>query len=311
MDFLNHLLDAPLSNILIVAGLLFLGVAAVGKITGKIEPDKPGRIMSGLLGGALLIAGISTHITSDSRSDQAKAGQSNAIQPVIHAFSVTPAHITKGGKVKIYWDVLNADKVELEPFGLVNAVGSTVDEPQQTTVYRLRATNASGGNQSTSQEVFVSSRSQADNGKAQLPSRTSPTPRDTDSGDPSGSVPNFAGTWTMKGWSHNGVPQPMGQGRDRAIITQNGALVHFGKMELSVGRDGRATQKSFAAEGYENGHPLARQVQTESEAAFVRNMTLWFEGATLVEEIKVTYKGPYFGHPLGTDVHMYRWMRAE
>lgn len=57
-DFLSHLTDAPIPNILILAGVLFLGIAAVGKVVGKIEPDKTGRILSGVLGLALLIAGF-------------------------------------------------------------------------------------------------------------------------------------------------------------------------------------------------------------------------------------------------------------
>lgn len=62
MDFLDHLLQAPLANILILAGLCFLGVGAVGKITGKIEPDKIGRIIAGLLGLVLLVAGVGLYI---------------------------------------------------------------------------------------------------------------------------------------------------------------------------------------------------------------------------------------------------------
>jgi hypothetical protein len=69
MDFLSHLLDAPLSNVLIVAGLLFLGIGVVGKIVGKIEPDKTGRILSALLGIVLLFAGVSTHVQSDNKTE--------------------------------------------------------------------------------------------------------------------------------------------------------------------------------------------------------------------------------------------------
>ena len=74
MDLLTHLVDAPLPNILIVAGLAFLGIAAVGKIVGTVEPDRTGRIVSGVLGAVLLIVGVFTHIQSDvSRTDSSKA----------------------------------------------------------------------------------------------------------------------------------------------------------------------------------------------------------------------------------------------
>jgi gas vesicle protein len=78
VDFLNHLIDAPVANILIVAGVIFLGIAAVGRITGKIEPDKMGRIMSGVLGAVLLIAGSVSHVQHDT---QGSGTQSTGEQP--------------------------------------------------------------------------------------------------------------------------------------------------------------------------------------------------------------------------------------
>jgi hypothetical protein len=151
-DFLGHLVDAPLANILIIAGLLFLGVGVVGKVTGKIEPSTMGRLMAGLLGLVLLAAGVVAHIRRDS-SNKNQAVVS--AQPVLRAFSVTPAQVTKGGTVTISWDVLNADDVEIEPFGQVPATGDRVVQPEQTTTYRLSATNKSGGRSGTFQEVIV------------------------------------------------------------------------------------------------------------------------------------------------------------
>ena len=155
MSFLNHLLDAPLANILILSGLFFLGIGAVGKIAGKIEPDKTGRIMSGLLGLVLLIIGLSVHIKNDSSNNSTSNQESLPIQPLIHVFSATPSRVTKGGNVTIRWEVSNADDVELEPFGRVDATGSTIYQPQQTTVFRLNAANKSGGKSGTSVEVIV------------------------------------------------------------------------------------------------------------------------------------------------------------
>jgi hypothetical protein len=64
-DLLSHLVDAPLANILILAGLGFLAVGVIGKISGKIEPGTGGRIMSGILGAILLVYGIHSHYMSD------------------------------------------------------------------------------------------------------------------------------------------------------------------------------------------------------------------------------------------------------
>ena len=152
MDFLSHLVDAPLANILIVAGLIFLGIAAVGKVTGKIEPDKFGRLVAGLLGVALLAAGVVTHV----QGDKARGGKSVAsVQPAIRAFYVSSPEIRKGGKVTIHWDVSDADDVRLEPFGQVKPSDEMVVEPQQTTTYKLSATNKGGGRSDESRQVFV------------------------------------------------------------------------------------------------------------------------------------------------------------
>jgi hypothetical protein len=62
MDTLIETIFAsPVANLLIVAGLVFLGIAVVGNIRGKIQPGKSGRIASGLLGLALLGAGLAMY----------------------------------------------------------------------------------------------------------------------------------------------------------------------------------------------------------------------------------------------------------
>jgi hypothetical protein len=67
-DLLTHLVDAPLANILILAGLAFLGIAVIGKISGKIEPSTSGRAMAGVLGLVLLVYGVYSHSVTDTRS---------------------------------------------------------------------------------------------------------------------------------------------------------------------------------------------------------------------------------------------------
>ena len=51
-------LEAPLPNVLIVAGLLFVGIGVLGGISGKFEPDRQGRIAAGGVGGLLLLIGF-------------------------------------------------------------------------------------------------------------------------------------------------------------------------------------------------------------------------------------------------------------
>lgn len=65
LDWLTHLTDAPFANILFLAGLGFLAVGVFGKIVGKIEPDKIGRIASAIVGIALLLVGFYLHSQGD------------------------------------------------------------------------------------------------------------------------------------------------------------------------------------------------------------------------------------------------------
>jgi WXXGXW repeat (2 copies) len=95
MDFLGHLVDAPFANILIVAGLLFLGIGAVGKVVGKIEPDKFGRVMASLLGIVLLAGGVVVHIKSDSSS---RNPPTSSVQPVGPVVEFQPPTATRRGE---------------------------------------------------------------------------------------------------------------------------------------------------------------------------------------------------------------------
>jgi hypothetical protein len=64
IEFLKTLFtEAELDNLFVIAGLAFLGIAIVGKIIGKIDPGKSGRIAAGLIGPALIIVGLVMHET--------------------------------------------------------------------------------------------------------------------------------------------------------------------------------------------------------------------------------------------------------
>jgi hypothetical protein len=67
-DLIAHLTDAPLPNLLIVAGLIFVGIGVVGKVSGKIEPDTTGRVMAGLFGIALIAGGMFIHSSADAKT---------------------------------------------------------------------------------------------------------------------------------------------------------------------------------------------------------------------------------------------------
>ena len=70
MDWLSHLADAPFANVLFLAGLGFLAVGVLGKIAGKIEPDRIGRVASAVVGVVLVCLGLYLHVTGDHEKTQ-------------------------------------------------------------------------------------------------------------------------------------------------------------------------------------------------------------------------------------------------
>jgi hypothetical protein len=118
VSFLDHLLDAPIANILIIAGIAFLGIAAVGKITGKIEPDKSGRIISGLLGIVFLFGGAYKHASDDS-----SRGQNNTTQPDKTPHQV--ADVETGNALSGRWEFTEKSTVSGNTYrGVANLVVS-------------------------------------------------------------------------------------------------------------------------------------------------------------------------------------------
>lgn len=60
-EILEIIFYAPLASLFIVAGLVFLFIAVAGDISGKIKPGVFGRIVSGVTGLCLLVAGLTIH----------------------------------------------------------------------------------------------------------------------------------------------------------------------------------------------------------------------------------------------------------
>jgi len=85
-ELVTHLIDQPIPNLISMAGLFFLFIAAVGKISGKIEPDARGRILCGVLGIVLLPAGLLMHRSKDA----------SAVNPVV------PAPVENSGTHRVH-----------------------------------------------------------------------------------------------------------------------------------------------------------------------------------------------------------------
>ena len=79
---MDHLADAPIANILILAGVIFLAVGIfgrlggfIGSIFGNIEAGKNSRVLAGVLGALLIVGGGWLHVQTD------KSAASTSVQP--------------------------------------------------------------------------------------------------------------------------------------------------------------------------------------------------------------------------------------
>ena len=60
-DVVTRLVDVPLTRMFVLAGVIFLLVAVLGRIEGKIEPGKLGRIGASVVGAIMLLVGLAMH----------------------------------------------------------------------------------------------------------------------------------------------------------------------------------------------------------------------------------------------------------
>ena len=57
-DVILKLVDVPMVRMFVLAGIIFLLIAVLGKIEGKIEPGRIGRIGAAVLGAVLILIGL-------------------------------------------------------------------------------------------------------------------------------------------------------------------------------------------------------------------------------------------------------------
>ena len=57
-DVMLQLVDVPMMRMFVLAGIIFLLIAVLGKVEGKIEPGRIGRIGAALLGALLIVIGL-------------------------------------------------------------------------------------------------------------------------------------------------------------------------------------------------------------------------------------------------------------
>lgn len=158
-DFINNIISAPVANLLIIAGIAFLGVAVVGKIVGKIEPGKTGRIVSGGIGIILLIIGLLMHFgqtempkqqeykpsaTKTETKEQTNIPTSSSLPDLfVSEFALEPKVPIQGRPVVVRIGVYNKGNKHSGPFKVQWWAGDNLPKPAQE--WRIKGMAARGG----------------------------------------------------------------------------------------------------------------------------------------------------------------------
>ena len=182
---MDHLADAPIANILILAGVIFLAVGIFGRIGGflgsifgNIEAGKNSRVLAGVLGSVLILGGAWMHQQSDKTASHAATpaeSATNATSKTIPAPAATtdskttpPVTLNDGGpaKAKVIADasvprktqpdvdstVSSADREKLpaKPAAvgderLIGTWTNVIPPHQVTTVARIQITRGESG----------------------------------------------------------------------------------------------------------------------------------------------------------------------
>ena len=96
-DILMKLVDVPLARMFVLAAIIFLLVAVLGKIEGKIEPGKIGRIGATVVGILLMASGLAMHfIDAEELRDKLRGG----VSPPLSAPARLSGDVLAGGTVR-------------------------------------------------------------------------------------------------------------------------------------------------------------------------------------------------------------------
>lgn len=57
-EVITRLVDVPIARMFVLAGIIFLVIAVLGKVEGKIDPGHVGRVGASVLGVVLMIIGV-------------------------------------------------------------------------------------------------------------------------------------------------------------------------------------------------------------------------------------------------------------
>ena len=91
MDGLGSaIMTMPMANLFVAGGLIFLAIAVLGRITGKIEPGKNGRIASAFLGCIFLVVGLFIQFGSSPSGLPQPVSQTQTARPSLQTSTPIP-----------------------------------------------------------------------------------------------------------------------------------------------------------------------------------------------------------------------------
>lgn len=80
-EVITRLVDVPFARMFVLAGIIFLMVAVLGKVEGKIDPGNVGRVGASVLGIVLLAIGIFMQYIEVSEASLERISQQSRTQP--------------------------------------------------------------------------------------------------------------------------------------------------------------------------------------------------------------------------------------
>lgn len=90
-DVFLRLVDVPMVRMFVLSGIIFLMIAVLGKIEGKIEPGRIGRIGAAILGAVLIVIGLALQFGETHDMYARLPPNLVAALPPLNAVAVTPA----------------------------------------------------------------------------------------------------------------------------------------------------------------------------------------------------------------------------
>ena len=90
-DMLAKLVDVPLARMFVLTGIIFLLVAVLGRVEGKIEPGNAGRVGASIIGVLLMAMGLAMYFLDGDSVREALRDEARSLAPHANAFAAKEA----------------------------------------------------------------------------------------------------------------------------------------------------------------------------------------------------------------------------